>query len=76
MYMRTITRFLPPEEAVKSRGLFDNRAEELEFVSSVPMGGAYVLLRCWVLPGSTSDMKTVEMVKRDLMPSGTPSHYV
>ncbi len=43
MYVRTITRFLPPEEAVKSRGLFYSRAEELEFVSSVPMGGAYVL---------------------------------
>ncbi len=47
MYVRTITRFLPPEEAVKSRGLFNNRAEELEFVSRVPMGGGYVLRKLW-----------------------------
>ena len=45
--VKSLCRFLPPEEAVKSRGLFDNGAEDLEFVSSVPMGGAYILRKLW-----------------------------
>ncbi|VAX31844.1 Mobile element protein, partial [hydrothermal vent metagenome] len=45
--VKSLCRFLPPGEAVKSRGLFDSRADELEFIKSSPMGGAYILRKLW-----------------------------
>lgn len=55
------------EDGLRKHGLSKDRRPDLpQIVIGLAVTREGIPVRCWVLPGNTQDMNTVEMVKRDL----------
>ena len=49
--VRSLCRFLSPEDALKAQATLEKETDSLQFIKSLPMGGAYILRKIWEMLG-------------------------
>lgn len=49
--VKSFCRFLSPEDALKAQVNLERGTDSLQFIKSLPMGGAYILRRIWQMLG-------------------------
>jgi len=45
--VKSLSRFLFPEDALKYQGTMEKGPEGFEFIKSLPIGSAYILRKLW-----------------------------
>jgi len=49
--VKSLCRFLSPEDALRAQATLEKGSNSLEFMASLPMGGAYILRKIWEMIG-------------------------
>jgi len=49
--VKSLCRFLSPEDALQAQATLEKGPDSLQFIKSLPMGGAYILRRIWEMLG-------------------------
>lgn len=49
--VKSLCRFLSPEDALRAQATLEKGSDGLQFIKSLPMGGAYILRKIWEMLG-------------------------